>query len=272
LKNSFTENWLKKLINRMPYKRRSRLSRTFCIPQIFAVLTKMEFFNSHACLQQLLCCVGTQDCRIRWRELKNAMNKAKFLSDFDALFDSNGKVKNYRKAFPLLVVAAENGHPHAQNLVGYCYNSGHGGARRNARTAVRWYKKAVKNGYDEAIYNLALCYAHGKGTPKNERKAFHLNQRAAMMGHVWASCNLGVMYAKGVGSKSNPVLAVRWWREAAQKGDTRAQYNLGSSYVDGFGARRNRRLGAIWLGKAASHGHKTAARELRSLQFNCSSH
>src|ERR1700693_3491723 len=31
----------------MPYKRLSRFSWTFSIPQIFAVLTKMEFFNSH---------------------------------------------------------------------------------------------------------------------------------------------------------------------------------------------------------------------------------
>jgi hypothetical protein len=37
LKNSFTENWLKKLCNRKPYKRRSRFSWKFCIPQIFAV-------------------------------------------------------------------------------------------------------------------------------------------------------------------------------------------------------------------------------------------
>jgi hypothetical protein len=47
------------------------------------------------------------------------MNSATFVQDYYALFDSVRKVKNYRTAFPFLMVAAKNGHPHAQNLVGY---------------------------------------------------------------------------------------------------------------------------------------------------------
>jgi hypothetical protein len=61
-----------------------------------------------------------------WREPSNAMNKATFVQDYYALFDSNGRVKNYRKAFPLFVIAAKNGHPHAQNLVGYHWHPQHG--------------------------------------------------------------------------------------------------------------------------------------------------
>ena len=34
------------------------------------------------------------------------MNSATFRKKYSALFDGSGKVKNYRKAFPLLVVAA----------------------------------------------------------------------------------------------------------------------------------------------------------------------
>lgn len=36
----------------MPYKRLSRFSYTFSIPQIPAVLTEVEFFNSHEILRQ----------------------------------------------------------------------------------------------------------------------------------------------------------------------------------------------------------------------------
>jgi hypothetical protein len=32
----------------MPFKRGSRFSEAFSIPQIFAVLRKMDFFNTHA--------------------------------------------------------------------------------------------------------------------------------------------------------------------------------------------------------------------------------
>jgi hypothetical protein len=37
----------------MLYKRRSLIAETFSIPQIVAVFPKIEFFNSHAWLQQL---------------------------------------------------------------------------------------------------------------------------------------------------------------------------------------------------------------------------
>ena len=53
LKNSLTRKWSKKLCNRKPYKRLSRFSWTFSIPQIFVVLRKMEFFNTHGMFQQL---------------------------------------------------------------------------------------------------------------------------------------------------------------------------------------------------------------------------
>src|SRR5579871_3957005 len=48
LKNSFAENSQKKLCNRKPYKRQSPIWWTFTIPQISAVLTKQEFFNTHS--------------------------------------------------------------------------------------------------------------------------------------------------------------------------------------------------------------------------------
>jgi TPR repeat protein len=37
-----------------------------------------------------------------------------------------GKRKSYKKAFPLLLDAAQAGHIHSQNLVGYCYDMGLG--------------------------------------------------------------------------------------------------------------------------------------------------
>src|ERR1039458_3596712 len=113
------------------------------------------------------------------------MSSATFTQNYFALFDTAGEGKNYRKAVPHFLVAAKNGHPHAQNLVGYCYDLGYG-PRRNARSAVHWYKKAAKNGYAEAIYNLALSYAHGRGISKDERKAFSLNRQAATIGHIWS--------------------------------------------------------------------------------------
>ena len=93
------------------------------------------------------------------------MNNATFRKNYYALFNAAGKVKNYRRAFPLLLIAAKNGHPHAQNLVGYCYDLGLG-PKGDAKVAVHWYKKAAQNDYSEAIYNLAVCYEKGIGIPQ----------------------------------------------------------------------------------------------------------
>jgi len=63
------------------------------------------------------------------------MARASFTKrEYNDLFDSRGVVMNYKKAFPVLVFAAKLGHPHAQNLLGYCYDRGLV-TRRNAKAA-----------------------------------------------------------------------------------------------------------------------------------------
>lgn len=188
-----------------------------------------------------------------------------FQQMYNALFDNNWRVKSYRKAFPLLTFAANDGYAHAQNLVGYAFDLGLA-PRRDTKKALYWYRKAAKGGSVDALYNLALHYVHGDGIPTDPRKAFALYERAARKGHVLSCCNLGTMYAEGEGIKTNPALAVKWWRKAARKGDAMAQYNLGSAYVNGEGVRPNKRFGTVWLKKAAKKGHKKAARELISLR------
>src|SRR5882724_6167168 len=119
-----------------------------------------------------------------------------FQQKYNALFDKKWRVKDYEKAFPLLIFAAKDGYPHAQNLVGYAFDLGLAPAR-DVKKAVYWYRKAAKGGSTEGLYNLALCYAKGHGVQRDGKKALDLYRRAAKKGHVQASCNLGVMYAEG---------------------------------------------------------------------------
>ena len=189
-----------------------------------------------------------------------------FQQRYNSLFTKDWRVKNYEKAFPLLIFAAKDGYSHAQNLVGYAFDLGLAPAR-DAKKAVHWYRKAAEGGSIEGLYNLALCYAKGSGIRKNESKALDLYKLAAKKGHVQASCNLGVMYAEGAGTKPNPVLAVKCWYTAALRGDAKGQYNLGSAYLDGEGVRSNKRLGVSWLQKAAKNGHKKAAEKIKALKF-----
>jgi uncharacterized protein len=166
------------------------------------------------------------------------MPRASFTKpEYNDLFDSRGVVKNYKKAFPVLVFAAKLGHPHAQNLLGYCYDRGLV-TRRNAKAA------ALRT-----------------------RELFSLYRKAALMGHRWAQCNLGASYSEGAGTRTNSSAAVRWFRKAAHQGDAKAHYNLvGLCYLDGEGVRKSRRLAMRWFKEAATRGHKKAAKELRQLK------
>ena len=102
------------------------------------------------------------------------MAKASFTKrEYNNLFDSRGVIKNYKKAFPVLVFAAKLGDPHAQNLLGYCYDRGLV-TRRNEKAAAHWYKYAAQKNHVEAIYNLGLCYDHGSGVATSAKRAFSL--------------------------------------------------------------------------------------------------
>lgn len=92
-----------------------------------------------------------------------------FQEQYNALFTKNWRVKSYEKAFPLLIFAAKDGYSHAQNLVGYAFDLGLAPAR-DAKKAVHWYRKSAEGGSAEGLYNLALCYAKGRGIRKTRGK------------------------------------------------------------------------------------------------------
>ena len=56
------------------------------------------------------------------------------------------------------------------NLNGIRYHFGLGVAKDDSQ-AVKWFKRAVKQGNNAAISNLARCYANGWGVTKNDKKA-----------------------------------------------------------------------------------------------------
>src|SRR5215468_3200373 len=66
----------------------------------------------------------------------------------------SGRVK---KAYKLFVRAAREGHPYAQNSVGYFLDNGIGVAQ-NKKKAIHWYRKAARKGDICAIANLGTVY------------------------------------------------------------------------------------------------------------------
>lgn len=143
-----------------------------------------------------------------------------------ALFYGIRRERNYRRAFPLLLQAANAGYEHSQNLVGYCYNEGIG-VKRNLKLALFWFQAAAEEGrHKEALFNLALAYEKGQGTAVNLRKALSYYLQAAKLGDAQAQCNLGVAYLQGLGTRPDRKKAIFWMRKAAKKGDAIAKRNL----------------------------------------------
>jgi uncharacterized protein len=118
------------------------------------------------------------------------MSNNSFQEQYNSLFDRKWRVKNYKKAFPLLLFAAKHGYAHAQNLVGYAYSLGIG-TNREPKQAVKWFKRAVLQGDVEAMYNLALHYENGDGVSKDHAKALPTLQTCSFAGACFVRVQLG---------------------------------------------------------------------------------
>ena len=74
-------------------------------------------------------------------------------------------------------------------------------------------------------------YADGLGVPQDYVQALRWLRRAARQGFAPAQAMLGAFYAAGRGVLKDEVEAKRWFRRAAEQGNAYAQYRLGYLYV-----------------------------------------
>ncbi len=202
------------------------------------------------------------------------MTKIKIWESFcdgQNFFYGIGCKKNYKKAFEFLMIAANNGIPHAQNLIGFCYSEGKG-IKKDSKSGFKWYRKAVlnKKKHDSsrknraiAFCNLAMMCDEGKGVEKNSKLAFKYYKSAAELGDTESQCNLGVLYHEGRGIQQNDKLSIYWTRKAAKKGDDMAQYNLGLFYLDGDGVQKSNKFANLWLKKASGNRNKKTEKKLK---------
>lgn len=154
--------------------------------------------------------------------------------------------------------AAEQGNPLAQYLLGQFYQVGKKG-EPDYEQAKLWYQKAsatlpeayvalgfidetVDDNYIQAlkayeqaaaqgsttgVYNLALMYLYGKGTPVNYQKAKDLFTEAANKQIHEAMNQLGGIYFNGLGQPRDEQQALSWYKKAADLGNANALYQLG---------------------------------------------
>ncbi|GGE57910.1 tetratricopeptide repeat protein [Actibacterium pelagium] len=116
-------------------------------------------------------------------------------------------------AFKWFNVAADQGHVHAQYLLGQSYEAGLG-VDQDYDQAIEWYLRASEGGEDDPQYNsaannarsaLGAMYESGRGVPQDFEQAAKWYQKG--FGNPDAIFNLALMYRDGRGVPRDLVLA-----------------------------------------------------------------
>ena len=68
-------------------------------------------------------------------------------------------------------LAAQQGHPAAQGLLGKMYKLGEG-VLQDDKEAVKWTRLAAEQGFASAQFSLGLMYLNGDGIPQDDVKGY----------------------------------------------------------------------------------------------------
>ena len=98
---------------------------------------------------------------------------------------------------------------------------------KSFKTAIRYYKRSAKFGYDESFAKIGIMYAHGQGVKKSAKKARRWFRKAAAEGNANAMYNLAVNLSRKQDDK-----AWLWFDRAAKAGDPNAIPFLQQSCAD----------------------------------------
>ena len=151
---------------------------------------------------------------------------------------------------------AKKGDPDAQYNLGIIYSY----VDRSFFDAVKWLRRAAKNGNAPAQYQLAEFYALGLGVSKNPVEAKKWYERSAKQGLPIAEFYLAAVYHVGLGVPRNDERAARWYKKAAQSGFPGAEVKLGEMYENGAGVPQNYVKAAEWYRRACKRSQDFAIR------------
>jgi TPR repeat protein len=158
------------------------------------------------------------------------------------------KKENAAEAVSWFRKAAEQGHPDAQNWLGYCFKHGEG-VGQDVAEAASWYRKAAEQGHAVAQLNLGICFYDGIGVERDYAEAVIWYRKAVEQGNAVAQFGLGLCFQYGEGVDQDYAEAASWYRKAAVQGDAEACEIYGELLMDGKGVTRNCDEALTWLKK-----------------------
>ncbi len=200
------------------------------------------------------------------------------------LSEAKGEEKDIDRAFPMLLYAAQTGHPRAMNNLSVMYANGEG-TDKDPVEAFRWMKAAAEHDYIYAFAPLAGKYLHNNGTEMDldqaefwANKAIQANQGVEFANSVLASvkqkrtdpdalakqlCDRAYqLYQQKDYDRAFPLFL-----RAAQTGYPRAMNNLSVMYLHGQGTEKDPVEAFRWMKAAAEHNYTPAYDSMASKYY-----
>ncbi len=120
---------------------------------------------------------------------------------------------------------------------------------QNDEEAVKWYRKAAKQGSRNALYHLAGMYYFGRGVSQSYEEAIKLYKKVA--GAKDDVLKNNPFLSEGNFKDSDKEFLTQLLLEKEQKYKVPAQHNLGLIYLYGIGVPVDKDQAKKWLGEAA---------------------
>lgn len=123
---------------------------------------------------------------------------------------------------------------------------------RFAPEAAALYRVAALLGNECSAFDLAMCYAHGKGVDVDLAEAVRWLHAAADAGHSYARLYLGMYYRDGLGVAKDESRAFQWFLDLAERQRfPQAMGQVGMCYAGGCGVPASARDAVAWFRKGA---------------------
>ncbi len=151
-----------------------------------------------------------------------------------SLYASEGldafKAKDYKKAFEIWTIEANNGEAKAQNSLSYLYFNALG-TKLDNKKALYWLNKAALQNNVNAQYDLGMMYLMGQKVKQDKKTAAFWLEQAAEAHHADASYNVALMYYQGDGVDINVSKSAKLLEQAAKQGHIKAAQSISRVYM-----------------------------------------
>ncbi|GBR21495.1 tetratricopeptide repeat protein [Asaia spathodeae] len=163
-------------------------------------------------------------------------------------------------------LAANEGQPDAQALLGYVLTNGPE-SLRNPAEAREWYEKSASAGSAQGHLGLGMALHSDPKSPEDLARGTAELVQAADAGLATAFYFLAWINEQGIGQAQDLAAAARYFEKAAERGIVQAQTRFALYLLQGKGLARRPDRAETWLRRAALGGDAEAAALLGDLHI-----